>query len=83
MTAALWLLGLTIVLAVGGLIGSSFTTQTLEQKSRRQAAERRELNREWRALESARATGTACRHCRLLPHTSWIVLTDDHDEDGD
>lgn len=83
MTAALVLLGATAVLCVGGLIGSSLTTQAMEQVGRKQSAERRRLNAEWRALESARTTGSACAGCRGRPGSNWIVLIDRDDEDGE
>ncbi|MGH3902422.1 MAG: hypothetical protein ACRDTA_30040 [Pseudonocardiaceae bacterium] len=47
-------LGGTVLLGLGMLLGTSWTTLTLKPKLRRQAEERRRLNEEWSALRTAR-----------------------------
>ncbi len=43
-----------LLVAAGGLIGSTLTEKALEDRSRRQAATQRRLNSEWRALRAGR-----------------------------
>jgi hypothetical protein len=56
---------LTAVLLVwlGVLLGTSWTTQLLESTLRRRAEERRRLNQEWLAVREVRRRWTECPRC--------------------
>jgi cell division protein FtsL len=58
---------LTAVLLVclGVLLGTSWTTQLLESTLRRRAEERRRLNQEWLAVREARQRWTKCPRCGM------------------
>lgn len=51
------------LLVVGALLGSTWVLQGISRVGRLTAAERRELNEEWRALWEARAALSTCATC--------------------
>lgn len=58
------LLGVGLLLILGGLIGHSLSQHLMTQQIREQAAVRREVGEQWRALQAARrAQGTSCPEC--------------------
>jgi cell division protein FtsL len=57
------LVGVLLAVCVGALVGSTWTTQALEGSFRRHAAERRQLNEEWSALDAQRDQHRWCPRC--------------------
>ena len=56
-------LGAALLICFGLLLGSTWTTQILQPKLRRQAEERRRLNAEWSAVRNARKQLETCPRC--------------------
>ncbi|MGH7278597.1 MAG: hypothetical protein ACREJG_07900 [Candidatus Rokuibacteriota bacterium] len=87
---ALLAVGAVVMICIGGLVGASWTTQVMASVSRRHAAERRNLNDGWRALEEARqARGEPafCARChQKLSESSWLLVVSpamtDEEDDG-
>lgn len=52
-----------VLIGIGALIGSSWTVQALEGRTRQHAAERRRLNDEWHAVRAYRAQLRRCVDC--------------------
>ncbi len=52
-----------LLVCLGLLLGSTWTTQALQAKLRRQAEERRRINEEWSMLRTARQQRSRCRRC--------------------
>ncbi len=76
-------LGAVLLVCLGLLLGSAWTTQALQPKLRRQAEERRRLNDEWSAVHSARRQRGECPCCGipLHWHIAPIVVEDQPDDD--
>ncbi len=53
-------MGGLVLIGLGVLLGSTWTTQALEGRFRHQAAERRQLNEEWQAVRAFRAQHIRC-----------------------
>ncbi len=75
-----------LLVCLGLLLGSTWTTQALQHQLRRQAEERRRLNEEWLAVRTARWALTECPRCgielsRQDRHITPTVVEDrlDHD----
>jgi cell division protein FtsL len=60
------LLSAVLMLSLGALLGTAWTTQASQPKLRRQAEERRRLNNEWSALRAARQQQRGCPRCGNL-----------------
>ena len=61
-----------LLVCLGLLLGTSWTTQVMQSELRRQAAERRRLNEEWAAVRAARQQWDECPHCgSLLFERDW------------
>ncbi|MGH3765242.1 MAG: hypothetical protein ACRDS0_22225 [Pseudonocardiaceae bacterium] len=56
-------LGAVLMLCLGVLLGTTWTTQACQPKLRRQAEERRRLNEEWFAVRAARRQQAECPRC--------------------
>jgi cell division protein FtsL len=69
MTTILVFIGLLLV-CLGMLLGTDWTTQITYSRLRRQAEERRILNEEWAALRSARRERSECPRCASL-QSEW------------
>jgi hypothetical protein len=52
-----------LLVCLGLLLGSTWTTQALQPRLRRQAEERRTLNAEWLAVRTARRQRRQCPSC--------------------
>ena len=66
-----WILPVAALLVcLGLLLGSTWTTQALQPRLRRHAEERRRLNEDWLAIRSTRRRGEKCPHC-AYPLTDW------------
>ncbi len=52
-----------LLVCLGLLLGTSWTTQALQPKLRQQAEERRRLNEEWLAVRTARRQRGECPRC--------------------
>ena len=57
------MLGAVLLVGLGLLLGSTWTTQALQPRRRRQAEERRRLNEEWMAVRLARQRSGECPRC--------------------
>jgi cell division protein FtsL len=55
-----------VLVCVGILLGTTWTTEALQPKLRRQADERRRLNEEWSAIRTARRQHGTCPRCASL-----------------
>jgi predicted RNA-binding Zn-ribbon protein involved in translation (DUF1610 family) len=60
------LLSAVLMLSLGALLGTAWTTQASQPKLRRQAEERRRLNSEWLAVRTARRQQRECPRCGNL-----------------
>jgi hypothetical protein len=68
------LLGATLLICLGLLLGSTWTVQALQAKFRRLAQERRRLNDEWLTIRMARGQQGQCPRCaRLLCEQDWYL----------
>lgn len=54
-----------VLVCLGLLLGTAWTTQALQPRLRRQAEERRQLNEEWAALRIAHEQQNRCPHCGI------------------
>lgn len=52
-----------LMLCLGVLLGTAWTTQAAQPKLRRQAEERRRLNEEWSAVRAANRQRSECPRC--------------------
>jgi hypothetical protein len=59
-TMTIQVLGASLLVCLGLLLGSSWTIQALQPKLRQQAEERRRLNEEWLAVRTARRQCSRC-----------------------
>lgn len=68
-----------LLIGLGALIGSSWTVQALEARSRHHAAERRRLNEEWSAVRAYRAQQRRCVDCedRVVGYRQPALATRD------
>jgi hypothetical protein len=57
------MLGAVLLVCLGLLLGTTWTTQALQPKLRQQAEERRRLDEEWSALHAARQQLSTCPRC--------------------
>jgi hypothetical protein len=65
------LIGVLLV-CLGLLLGTTWTIQALQPKLRRQAEERRRLNKEWSAVHTARRQRGECPRCgSALSEWDW------------
>jgi hypothetical protein len=65
------LLGVLLV-CLGLLLGTAWTTQALQPRLRRHADERRRLDEEWLAVRAARRHRSECPRCgRPLSEVDW------------
>jgi cell division protein FtsL len=68
------ILGAVMLVCLGLLLGSTWTTQALQPKLRRQAEERRQLNEEWSAVRTAHEQRGKCPRCAsLLTERDWYI----------
>ncbi|MGH3671333.1 MAG: hypothetical protein ACRDSH_11960 [Pseudonocardiaceae bacterium] len=68
------LLSAGLLVLLGVLLGSTWTTQFLQPRLCRQAEERRRLNEEWVAVRAARQQWGECPRCgRRLGECGWFV----------
>lgn len=65
------LLSMLLAVCLGVLIGSTWTTQALDGRFRRRAAERRHLNDEWAALRAVREQYRFCPRCHEELEAAW------------
>jgi hypothetical protein len=64
-----------LLVCLGLLIGTAWTTQALQPKLRQQAEERRKLNEEWVALYTARQQRSRCPRCgATLTDWHWYIV---------
>ncbi len=71
-----------VLIVVGALVGSSWTIQALEGRTRQHAAERRRLNEEWRAVRAYRARQRRCIDCDdELDYRQPALLARMHEDD--
>lgn len=72
-----------VLIGLGILLGSAWTTQALEGRFRHQAAERRRLNEEWQALRAFRAQRGRCSRCdaELGWYRQPVLATGAQDDD--
>lgn len=56
-------IGGALLLCLGLLLGSAWTTQACQPKFRRYAEDRRRLNEEWQSLRLARQRAGRCPQC--------------------
>ncbi|HET9117636.1 MAG TPA: hypothetical protein VFN75_06110 [Pseudonocardiaceae bacterium] len=74
MTPLDWLLGATLLVCLGLLLGSTWTVQALQARFRRLAQERRRLNDEWSAMRRGRRQQGQCARCaRPLCEQDWYL----------
>ena len=63
-----------LLVCLGMLLGTTWTTEALQPKLRWQAEERRRLNEEWSAVRTARRQRGICPRCAsLLTERDWYV----------
>ncbi|MDQ4020663.1 MAG: hypothetical protein M3257_03315 [Actinomycetota bacterium] len=78
-------LGAILLICLGMLLGTTWTTQALQPKLRRQAEERRQLNEEWSAVRTARQQRGTCPRCAsVLTDRDWYIaptIVDDPSDD--
>lgn len=66
------IVAVALLICLGLLLGSAWTTQALQPKLRRQAEERRRLNEEWSAIHTARQQRGKCPRCAsALSERDW------------
>ena len=74
-----------VLVCLGILLGTTWTTEALQPKLRRQAEERRQLNEEWSAVRTARQQRATCPRCAsLLTNRDWYIaptIVDDPPDD--
>ncbi|MDQ4092431.1 MAG: hypothetical protein M3143_03135 [Actinomycetota bacterium] len=74
-----------LLVCLGILLGTTWTTEALQPKLRRQAQERRRLNEEWSAVRTARWQRGTCPRCAsLLAERDWYIaptIVDDPPDD--
>ena len=69
---SLFLLGALLLVFLGVLLGTAWTTQAVQAQLNHQAEERRRLNEEWVAVRAARTQSVRCPRCGiLLTEQSW------------
>lgn len=80
---SLQLLAAVLLVCLGLLLGTAWTTQALQPKLRHQAEERRRLNEEWLALRAVRQRHGECPSCGgpLHWHSAPTVVEDRPDDD--
>lgn len=66
-------LGAVLLVCLGLLVGSAWTTQALQPRLHRQAEERHRLNEEWLAVRTARQQRGECPCCGIPLH--WHITT--------
>lgn len=78
-------LGAILLVCLGILLGTTWTTEALQPKLRRQAEERRQLNEEWWAVRTARQQRGTCPRCAsVLTERDWYLtprIVDDPPDD--
>jgi hypothetical protein len=73
-TVTLRVLSWVLLVCLGLLLGTAWTTQALQPKLRQQAEERRRLNEEWSLVRTARRQGSECSRCgSLLSERDWYL----------
>lgn len=79
----IFLLGALLAVCLGVLIGSAWTTQALDGRFRRRAAERRRLNDEWASLRTLREQHRRCPLCQdeleAIRQPSFVGAAEDDD----
>lgn len=76
-------LGAVLLVCLGLLVGSAWTTQALEPRLRRQAEERRKLNEEWLAVRTARQQHGECPYCGIPRHWHIAPMVGENQPDDD
>ncbi len=70
----LQVLGSVLLVCFGLLLGNAWTIQALQPKLRRQADERRRLDKEWAAVRTARGQRAQCPRCGItLAERPWYI----------
>ncbi len=65
-------LSAALLVCLGVLLGTTWTTQLLQPRLGRQADDRRRLNQEWLAVRAARRQWAVCPRCgNLLTERDW------------
>ena len=84
-TVTIEVLGAILLICLGMLLGTTWTTQALQPQLRRQAEERRQLNEEWSAVRTARQQRGTCPRCAsVLTDRDWYIapmIVDDPSDD--
>lgn len=63
-----------LLVCLGILLGTTWTTEALQPMLRRQAEERRRLNEEWSAVRTARRQRGTCPRCASpLTERNWYI----------
>lgn len=75
------LVGVLLAGCVGTLVGLTWTTQALEGRFRRHAAERQQLNKEWSALRALRDERRWCPRCDGVLRWEPVSVGAPEDED--
>ncbi|HEX2263837.1 MAG TPA: hypothetical protein VHH52_08785 [Pseudonocardiaceae bacterium] len=60
-----------LLVCLGILLGTTWTTQALQPRLRRQAEERRRLNEEWSAVRTAPRQRGTCSTASIIAAASW------------
>lgn len=64
-----------LLVFLGLLLGTTWTTQALQPKLRQQAEERRRLNEQWSMLRTARRQRSECPRCAgPLSERDWCYV---------
>lgn len=73
-----------LLVFLGMLLGTTWTTQATRARTRRQAQERRRLNEEWAAIRTVRRQQTECMRCASpLYERNWYFGSTDVEERAD
>ncbi|MGH3695229.1 MAG: hypothetical protein ACRDRX_14805 [Pseudonocardiaceae bacterium] len=69
------LFGAAMLILLGLLLGWAWTNQAMQPKLRKQAEERRRLNEEWLAVQTARRQRSKCPRCASpLSDKDWYYV---------
>lgn len=80
----LLLLGGLVLVCLGLLLGTAWTTQVTEVQFRRLAEQRRRLNEEWAAIRTVRRQQTECPRCASPPYEeNWYFAPTGVEERSD
>ncbi|HWR48232.1 MAG TPA: hypothetical protein VN327_11570 [Pseudonocardiaceae bacterium] len=70
------LLGSPLLVCLGLLLGTTWTTQILQSRLHHQAEERRKLNAEWLVVRAVRRQRGQCPRCASpLPEQDWYFAS--------